>query len=755
MRALVATSGLAVVATSLALVATPAHAADPVNIQIIGTNDFHGRLQPDRDIPGAAKYAGAVEALRAENPDTVFAAAGDLIGATTFDSFIAQDKPTIDVFNQLGLDVSAVGNHELDQGYDDLVNRVMAPESEANPHGGADWEYIAANIDEPGAADEIAPSWTTDVDGVKIGFVGAVTEHLRELVSPGGIEGLEVTDIVQATNAEAAALKGAGADIVVLLVHEGAPTTDCARMDDDPTSDFGSIIDGVSGDVDAIVSGHTHLNYSCSFPVSDWAGRPVTQRPVVSAGQYGAFLNRMTFSVDPATGSVLAAANQNLNINTGTYTNDPAVKQIVDQAAADAEVPGRRPLGELAGPFKRASRPKADNSSREENRGGESTLGNLVAEVQRWATSSETTGSAQIAFMNPGGLRADLVGNDPSSYPTTLTYRQAADVQPFANTLVNMDLTGAQIKAVLEQQWQPAGSSRPFLRLGVSKGFRYTYDPAAKAVDAMWLNGDRVHPGETFSVTVNSFLSTGGDNFGAFATGTNKKDTGKTDLQGMVDYMARFPAGHELPVDFRQHAVGVRFPAGAPASYGAGDTVAFDLSSLAFTGVGDVQDSEVDVRLDGTVLGTFPVDNTVVPGATDDEAGRATVRVTLPESVRGGDRSLRVVGHATGTRVRVPVTLDKATSSVSAHAAPRRIVVRRTEPTVKATVRSGGSSTAGKVEVKVAGRSYQRRLEGGKAAIKLPAFAKIGQKKVTVTYLGTGRTTSSKTTLTIKVVRKR
>jgi len=149
--------GLGLVAPTLALTTvSPAHAADPVDVQVVGTNDFHGRLLPDRDIPGAAKYAGAVDALRAQNPNTIFAAAGDLIGATTFESFINQDKPTIDALNAMDLDVSAVGNHELDQGYDDLVDRVMAPESEANPHGGAQWQYVAANIEEPAGADEIA-----------------------------------------------------------------------------------------------------------------------------------------------------------------------------------------------------------------------------------------------------------------------------------------------------------------------------------------------------------------------------------------------------------------------------------------------------------------------------------------------------------------------------------------------------------------------------------------------------------------------
>ena len=129
-------------------------------------------------------------------------------------------------------------------------------------------------------------------------------------------------------------------------------------------------------------------------------------------------------------------------------------------------------LGDIEDPFLRARRIGDDAGQVVENRGGESTLGNLVAEIQRWKTG------ADIAFMNPGGLRADLLGNPGD--PRTLTYRQAANVQPFANTLVTMDLTGAQIKTILEQQWQRDADgnipSRPFLRLGTSDGFTSTYD---------------------------------------------------------------------------------------------------------------------------------------------------------------------------------------------------------------------------------------------------------------------------------------
>jgi hypothetical protein len=204
-----------------------------------------GRIKGNGVEAGAAVLAGVVEQLRAENPNTVFATAGDLIGASTFESFIAHDKPTIDVLNAAGLQVSAVGNHEFDQGYSDLVNRVMAPyDATTNPYGGATWKYLGANVRDTATGNPALPeTWTIDLSGIKVGFVGVITHHLPELVSPTGIAGLTIEPEVTAANRSAAALKAAGADIVVMLVHEGAATT-ASDSAVDPASDFGKIVLG-------------------------------------------------------------------------------------------------------------------------------------------------------------------------------------------------------------------------------------------------------------------------------------------------------------------------------------------------------------------------------------------------------------------------------------------------------------------------------------------------------------------------------
>ena len=582
----------------------------------------------------------------------------------------------------------------------------------------------------------LAPTWTKTFGDVEVGFVGAVTEHLPELVSPAGISDIHVTDIVAEANDAADDLKADGADVIVLLVHEGAAGTDCATMDDDPTSDFGTIITGVDDNIDAIVSGHTHLAYDCSFSVPGWVtdGRPVTERPVVSAGQYGMALNQLVFTVDTATGEVQAKDQELLNLQSCTasctppatpvwtpnYPADPATATIVADAVAAAAVLGAEPLGNLGGPFFRGK--LADGTT--DNRGAESTLGNLVAEVQKWATRSPESGEAEIAFMNPGGLRQDMTGTGTGSFPRVLTYQQAAVVQPFANTLVNMDLTGAQIKTVLEQQWQAAGASRPFLKLGISKGFTYTFDdtrPQGSRITGMWLDGAPIAPATTYSVTVNSFLASGGDGFSELNNGAGKQDTGKTDLEGMVDYMAAFGSGaNQVMPDYKQNGVGISFPAGAPASYHPGDHVLFNVSSWSMTNPLDAKDTDVVVKAGATTLGTFALDNAPQGGLPGfDITGKASVDVVVPNGTTTS-LTLTLSGATTGTTSTVTVPISKSASTVAAgdvsveYGLPATVTVNvgapaGITPTGTVTVRNGavtlGSGT----------------VSGGVATITLPA----------------------------------
>ncbi len=780
-----ATTLTGLVAAPLAVIATaaPAHAATAVDVQILATNDFHGRLA-DRPtgsnnpepIEIAAVMAGAVDQFRTANANTVFAAAGDMIGASTFESFIQRDKPTLDVLNEAGLAVSAAGNHEFDGGYADLVNRVMKPEdATTNPEGGADWQYLAANVrkrsDNSYALPDVAASpgtsdgatWmTTTADGVDVGFVGAVTEDLPSLVSPAGIADIKVSSIINETNTAAADLKARGADLVIMLVHEGASTTNVASATDDST--FGRIVAGVGADVNAIVSGHTHLAYNHN----------IGGRPVVSAGQYGGNLNQLVFTVtdpddNPATNDSTVAVKSQAVVklfgpdpdgSSGPKATPPLfpvdadVKAIVDAAYVKADVLGAQVLGKIGGPFQRARLANGD-----ENRGGESTLGNLVAEVQRWATSAPESGAAQIAFMNPGGLRADMTGSS-GGYPANLTYKQAAVVQPFANTLVNMKMTGAQIKTLLEQQWQtnPGGQapSRPFLRLGTSKGFFATYDatrPEDDRVTGMWLNGKAIEPATVYSVTANSFLASGGDNFRAFNSATAKRDTGKIDLQAMVDYAAAVSKTGPVPVDLQQHFVDVKWPAGAPRFYRIGGTVDLSLASLAMTGPADPKDAELNIKVGDRSLRPATVDNTV-DAAPFDQNGRSAVSARIKGKTKTGKQLITFTGATTGSTFSLPIDVRKARAALKVRTKPGRIVRDKTRTRVKVKASALGlSKVTGKIKVKVGGKTYTVKLKKGKAFIRLHRFSKAGKKRIVVKYAGSKNVRGKSTVVKIRVKR--
>jgi 5'-nucleotidase len=688
-------------------------ALPPVTIDLLSINDFHGRIEAAPPIAGAAVLGGMVNAYRAANPNTLFVGAGDLIGASTFTSFIQQDVPTIEALNEIGLDTSSYGNHEFDQGREDVDGRIAHL---------ADWDYLAANLYEKGTQTPAFPEyWVQDFGDVSVGFVGAVTEELPSLVSPAGIATLDVGPVVPAVNRVADQLSddnaaNGEADVIVLLVHEGAATPDISSATDD--SPFGRIVNGANANIDAIISGHTHLAYDHEIPV------PGTEkiRPVISSGQYGEKYSHTTIAIDPQTGELVSIAADVLPL-ANAFPPDPEVAQIVADAVEVAKELGSVKVGDITADLNRAR--QADGTT--ENRGGESTLGNFVADVQLWATQDN---GAEIAFMNPGGLRSDL---KYAANPTTLgdgtgvvTYSEAAGVQSFANTLVTLDMTGAQIREVLEQQWQPAGASRPFLKLGVSSNFVYTYDPLAAPgarITGIQVNGEPIDPAGTYTVTVNSFLASGGDNFFTFAQGTNRADSGKVDLASMVDY---FEANPVVDPDYKQRAVGVSVSAPDADGYSAGDPLTLTLSSLLFTIDGPRAGTAV-VSAGGVELGSSAIDPAVVN--TTDEVGRATVPIVIPEGTPGGPFVLTVSVPETGTTVDVTIEVTSSAEPIT-NVAPPAITG---QPRVGRTLTTDGGSWS--VEDPALAYQWNRNgtaIEGATAASYTLVAADAGAE-ITVT----------------------
>ena len=476
------------------LAAIPAAAAAPTVIDVLTFNDFHGRIEagtPSATAPysaGAAVLSGLAKQMRAANPNTIVASAGDNVGASTFTSFVANDQPTIDALNAVGVDVSTLGNHEFDQGRTDVDTRLVPKFA---------FPLISANIiDKNTGPYAYNPHFIKTLDGVRVAFVGAITQDMPGLVSPTGITTLQFDDIATGVNKVATDLRDGNAangeaDVVILLVHEGSSDASDASVLGNTA--FGNIVTKTADHVDAIVSGHTHQAYNKSFTTA--SGKVV---PVIESAKYGEMYGHLTITADSATHQLVSIASEVKNLP-GAAAADPAVQAIVDSAVTNSAALGAKSLGSITADLRRA----LQSDGKTENRGGESTMSNLLADVNLWATSSL---GSQVALQNPGGVRADILyasggAADPEG---NVTYKEAATVQPFANTLVTLDLTGAQLKQVLEEQWQPAGLSRPMLKLGVSKGFQYTYDPGAAA--GSHINGTSFATGETVTVKVSSML---------------------------------------------------------------------------------------------------------------------------------------------------------------------------------------------------------------------------------------------------------
>ena len=500
------------------------HAATaPVHVQLLALNDFHGNLEPpsgtvrlpDGTVPagGGAWLAAHVAKLRAEEPDTLVVGAGDLIGASPLPSALTHDEPSIAVMDALGLDVSSVGNHEFDEGADELLRLqrggCRADDPQCKPPGfpGAHFTYLAANVSDRNGNTFLPATALKKVGGATIGFIGVVLRETPSVVTPSGIAGLTFGDEADAVNAAVPKLRQAGADAIVVLIHQGgaqapgSPPGECRGLTG-PLVDIAQRFRGV----DVIVSGHTHQTYVCS----DLGGALTT-----SAGAFGRFLTRIELDLDPVKHRLLSRKATQVAV-THDIAPDARAKAIVDRAVADAAPLAGKRVGRLA-----------VGLSRKASEAGESSLGSVVADAHLAVTRKN---GAAIAFTNSGGLRADLPAGD-------VTYAQAFAAQPFGNTLVTFTITGGQLTTVLEQQW--LGSRPKILQpsANVSYAWSASAAPGSRVVPgSLKVDGRPLAPDTRVRLTVNSFLAAGGDGFTVFVEGTDRV-VGPPDLEALVEYL--------------------------------------------------------------------------------------------------------------------------------------------------------------------------------------------------------------------------
>jgi 5'-nucleotidase len=516
-----------------------------VAVQLLAINDFHGNVEPPTGSSaavlteaGALENNGGVEylathirQLEAGNANTLTVAPGDLIGASPLISGYFHDEPTIEAMNALGLDIASVGNHEFDEGSAELLrmqNGGCHPEDgcqDGDGFAGADFPYLSANVVYEGTDDTLFPAYAIrKFGGVKIAFIGLTLEGTPSIVTPAGVAGLEFRDEAETINALVPELQHQNIESIVILLHEGLTQTPSTaafpNTCNGPSGPLVDIVGQLDPAVDLVISGHTHQQYICELPNA--AGDDVV---VTSASSFGRLVTDIDIKIDRATRDIFEIAANNV-IVTRDVDRDVAETAIISKYAALIADIRNEVVGSIT-----------EDLTREQTDGDESTLGNVIADAQLAATDDEF--GAVAAFMNPGGIRADIVCEPGEASPCGVTFGELFSVQPFGNDLVTLDLTGAQIDDLLEQQYNnpSAGENRI---LSVSSSLHYSWDPAAAQGDkvddsSISIGGVTVDPALTYRVTMNSFLSTGGDNFSVFAAGTNRV-IGMVDLDALVDY---------------------------------------------------------------------------------------------------------------------------------------------------------------------------------------------------------------------------
>ena len=504
-----------------------------VRLRILAINDLHGNIATSSDSfggVGRVDYLAAhIEAARAEADHSVFVSAGDLIGASPLISALFHDEPTIEAMNLMGLDLNAVGNHEFDEGPAELLRMQRGGPHPVDgdrgdgPFGGADFDFLAANVVVDETGETVFPPYAVrDYEGVRVAFIGVTLEGTPGIVTRSGVDGLTFRDEAETVNALAPRLREEGIEAIVVLLHEGGFSDggpdDCGSGLTGPVAEIAGKLDDA---VDLVIAGHTNDEFVCE----------VDGKWVTMADRGGRLFTVIDVKLVRDTGDMVVQSAKNLPNSQADVTPVPALTALIDRYEALAAPLADAVIGSVGADI-----------TREGNRAGESALGDVIADAQLAATRGDDAGGAVVAFMNPGGIRADIrFGASGNEADGQVTYGEAFAVQPFGNSLVTMSLTGRQIDALLEQQFDnPQAGSRRVLQ--VSEGFSYVWDAAAPAgskVDAasIKINGVVVDPERSYRVTVNSFLADGGDGFSVLADGVERVG-GDVDLDALIAYFA-------------------------------------------------------------------------------------------------------------------------------------------------------------------------------------------------------------------------
>jgi 5'-nucleotidase len=513
-------------------------------LTVLSINDFHGNLQATEPVParvrvpdaagapgpaqaagGAAHFATAVAELRRQYPKALFVAAGDLIGGSPQISALLRDQPTLVALSDMGLMATALGNHELDAGLPELLRQARG---ECAPTGclwpdfkAPSFPYLAANLLDAETGRRLLPSHVIrEVDGVKVAIVGVVTRDTPLVTVARSIKGLKFAEEVATLNALVPQLRAEGAQVLLAVMHEGGGQGSQGSANDASYACPGlegrgvEIAKGLDPAYAMLIQGHTHQAYTCK----------IDGRLVVQGGSYGAWITESHLKI-AADGRVLEATAVNRPVLQSAYAPNPALAALVARAAQLTAAARNRPVTTLAGSARRSAQAPL----------GDSLLGNLIADSQ--LAYARERGGADLAFMNSGGIRADLIV-EPGR---PVTMGDLMTIQPFGNELIVLTMSGEQLKAVLQRQLPKSDSSVRFLQPSTS--LKYTWrvgSDGQPVLGPVSILGRPLDEKRDYRVVVNNFLAEGGDAQSGFRAGRDRVTLG-ADIDALVEYLSRTP----------------------------------------------------------------------------------------------------------------------------------------------------------------------------------------------------------------------
>ncbi|MET3696742.1 5'-nucleotidase [Bacillus oleivorans] len=491
-----------------------ADAAETVKVQLLGLNDLHGRInntfEEDYDGDGVKEKVGGLQYVasyfkerEAENPNTLLVHAGDMIGGSELISGAFQDEPVVEIMEEMGFDVGTLGNHEFDEGIAELqrmINGGAHPNGDPN-YDGMNFPVVAANVFSKSTGELLVdPYAVKEVGGVKIGFIGVVTTETPNMIVKTGNEDLEIKSEVEAINKYVSELQAAGVEAIVVLAHNPVSQDGTG---DNYTDNAAYIANHVNDAVDVIFAAHNHEEVI----------REIDNKLVIQAYEYSKAFSDVDLEIDPATGDIVGGTAEVVYADIEGVTADPGVLEIIEKYQTKVAAIENEYITDTAAAIEGGYATTGEV--------GDNALGNLIAD----GMAAEM--DADFALMNGGGIRADLPAGE-------ITYGDLYAVQPFGNYLVKFNVTGAELREIMNNQLSETYGPDYSI-----SGFTYTWSERYdEVVDLLLPDGTPVDEDAEYSIVINNYMWDG-DGIVDVVGGTYEE--GPTDLDATINYMKSLP----------------------------------------------------------------------------------------------------------------------------------------------------------------------------------------------------------------------